>query len=175
MTHDTDPARPETGLSRSVRQVIDLPEFNFAVFAFLLNLPWELLQVPLYVGMADAPHWIATKICVFATLGDAVIMLVAYWAAALSAGSRFWFAGNCRTPILVFIGMGLAITLVLERLATGPLERWQYASAMPIVPFVDVGLTPILQWLLLPLLCLWFVRRQIGRAGVESPTAIGPR
>ena len=57
--------------------MLDLPELNFAVFAFLLNFPWEFLQIPLYVGMADAPHWDATKVCVLATLGDAVIVVVA--------------------------------------------------------------------------------------------------
>jgi hypothetical protein len=32
---------------------------------------------------------------------------------------------------------------------------------MPIVPWIRVGLLPALQWLLLPPLVLWFVRRQL--------------
>jgi len=157
----TDPAKRAVGLSSFLRQAIDLPELNFAVFAFLLNFPWEFLQIPLYVGMADAPHWDATKVCAFATLGDAVIMVVAYWTAAVAARSRYWFLKPRQWPITVFLLAGIAITIVLERLATGPLDRWQYAAAMPVVPLLGVGLTPLLQWLVLPLICLWFVGRQI--------------
>lgn len=34
-----------------LRVVRSAPELHVALFAFLLNLPWEFLQVPLYVGM----------------------------------------------------------------------------------------------------------------------------
>lgn len=168
----TDPAKRVTGLSGILRQVLDLPELNFAVFAFLLNFPWEFLQIPLYFGMAEAPHWDATKVCAFATLGDAVIMVVAFWMAAVAARSRYWFLKPRQWPITVFLLAGIAITIVLERLATGPLDRWQYAAAMPVVPFLGVGLTPLLQWLVLPPICLWFVGRQIPSAQSSIARAI---
>lgn len=155
------PAKRATGLSEILRRAINLPELNFAIFAFLLNFPWEFLQIPMYVGMAEAPHWAATKVCAFATLGDAGIMVVAYWMAAGAARSRRWFVEPRRWPTAVFISAGVAITIVLERLATGPLDRWQYAAAIPVVPLLGVGVTPLLQWLLLPAICLWFVGRQI--------------
>lgn len=158
-----NPAKHAAGMSGILRQVIDLPELNFAVFAFLLNFPWELLQIPFYVGMAEAPHWAATKVCAVATLGDAVIMIIAYWMAAVAARSRHWFVKPLRWPTAVFTSAGVAITIVLEWLATGPLDRWQYAAAMPIVPFLGIGLTPLLQWLVLPPICIWFVGRQISR------------
>lgn len=40
-----------------LRVVRSAPELHVALFAFLLNLPWEFLQVPLYVGMPTMPHW----------------------------------------------------------------------------------------------------------------------
>ena len=52
--------------------------------------------------------------------------------------------------------------LVLEPLATGPLGRWAYAEGMPVVPLLGVGLSPALQWILLPPLVAWFVRRQLN-------------
>lgn len=52
------------------------PEFNVVLFAFLLNLPWELWQVPLFDHMPLAPHWEAVKTCSRAAVGDAVIALV---------------------------------------------------------------------------------------------------
>ena len=42
----------------------------FALFSFLLHFVWEMLQVPLYVEMANAAHWEATRVCLFATMGD---------------------------------------------------------------------------------------------------------
>jgi hypothetical protein len=50
----------------------------------------------------------------------------------------------------------------MERLATGPLGRWAYADAMPVVPVLEVGLSPLVQWIVLPPLIVWFVRRQLG-------------
>ena len=65
-------------------------EFNVVVFALLLNLPWEILQAPLFAGMADAPFSYAIQGCARGTVGDAVIMLLAYWTVSAVAGSRHW-------------------------------------------------------------------------------------
>lgn len=48
---------------------LDAPETNVAIFAFLLNLTWELAQVPLFAGMPSAEHWQAILVCGRATLG----------------------------------------------------------------------------------------------------------
>ena len=150
------PARSPGPLCR----LLDVPAVNVAVFAFLLNYPWELLQVPLFRGMATAPHWEAIKICTSATLGDAVIAVAAFWGVA-AVGTRRWILTPSVGQLAGFIAIGVAITLVLEWLATGPLGRWEYAEPMPIVPLLGVGLSPILQWILLPPLVAWFVRRQL--------------
>jgi hypothetical protein len=141
-----------------------LPEFNVLVFAVLLNFPWELLQVPMFEKMADAPHWEAVKTCAFATLGDAVITLAAYECVAVVAGTRRWIVEPGKAAIAGFVSIGLSITVVLERLVLEGLwiTHWSYSPSMPLVPGLKVGLTPVLQWLLLPPLLVWFVRRQLG-------------
>jgi hypothetical protein len=40
----------------AMKSVTGSPEFNLAVFALLLNFPWEILQAPLFTGMADSRH-----------------------------------------------------------------------------------------------------------------------
>ena len=144
-----------------VRRVTDLPEFNVALFGFLLNYPWEFLQVPLFKGMATAPHWSAVRFCTRATLGDALIAVFAYWVVSAVIRRRRWITDPRWPQVAAFVGVGLLVTLLFERLATGPLDRWQYADAMPIIPLLGIGLAPLLQWLVLPPLLLWFVRRQI--------------
>lgn len=39
-----------------LRAVAGSPEFCVAVFALLLNFPWEILHVRLFAGMASAPY-----------------------------------------------------------------------------------------------------------------------
>ena len=63
--------------SRAVSAVTDSPEFNVAIFALLLNFAWEILQAPLYSETADIPHAQVTKAWLLATVGDALIMLIA--------------------------------------------------------------------------------------------------
>jgi hypothetical protein len=138
------------------------PEFSVLVFSFLLNLAWEVWQVPFFRGMADQPHWLGVKACSQATFGDAGITLAAFWVTAIFARTRSWIMQPGRSDIASFIGVGLAATIILETLAIGVFKRWDYSDAMPRLPILGTGLLPLLQWLVLPPLVLWFVRRQIG-------------
>jgi len=138
------------------------PEFNVVTFSFLLNLAWEVWQVPFFRGMADQPHWLGVKACTQATFGDAGIALIAFWVTAFFARTRGWITQPGRLDIAIFVGVGLVATVILEALAVGALDRWTYSDAMPRLPILGTGLLPLLQWLTLPPLVLWFVRRQIG-------------
>jgi len=144
--------------------VTDSPEFNVAIFALLLNFAWEILQAPLYAGMADMPHAEVTKACLQATLGDAVIMLLAFGAVAAVARSRRWLAAASGWQLALFIAIGVSITVAIEWLATRGywIGNWNYLPTMPLVPGTRIGLTPLLQWVVLPLLTVWFVRRQLA-------------
>lgn len=149
---------------RTASGLLDAPELNVVVFAFLLNLAWEVWQVPFFQGMAEAPHWQGVLTCTRATAGDAGIALTAFWVAAARAGTRYWILRPRRTDLGMFIGAGLVLTIAFEALATGALDRWAYAESMPRLPVLGTGLLPVLQWLLIPPLVVWFSRRQIGAA-----------
>ena len=155
-------------------KVTDQPEFNLAVFAFLLNYPWEFLQVPLYLGMANAPHWEGIKRCTLATVGDALIMLVCYWAVVVVARTRWWVLRPSAPQLTGFAASGVVIAVVVEHFAlqsNDPNWSWRYAPSMPIVPLIGTGLAPLLQWLVLPPLVVWFVKRQLAHLGSRR----GPR
>lgn len=137
------------------------PEFNVILFSFLVNLPWEFWQVPFFRGIAELPHWLGVQVCTRATFGDAGIALAAFWVAAAFAGSRAWIIRPRRQDIATFMGVGLMVTIALETLATGALDRWSYGEMMPRLPVLGTGLLPLLQWLALPPLVIWIVRRQI--------------
>ena len=140
------------------------PELNLFFFSFLVNFVWEMWQVPLYEGMAAAPHFKAVRVCTQASLGDGLISVVAFWAAATLTGTRHWYLRLRPAALVTYLAAGVAITIVLEWLATGPLQRWQYDAAMPRLPFLGTGLLPVLQWLFLPPLTLALMRRQTRNA-----------
>jgi len=64
-----------------------------------------------------------------------------------------------------FSAVGVAITAVIEWLATRGhwAQSWVYSSVMPVIPGLEIGLSPLLQWVILPPVAVWFVRRQSAR------------
>ncbi|MBK6631198.1 MAG: hypothetical protein IPG33_09135 [Betaproteobacteria bacterium] len=144
------------------------PEPNVLLFGFLLNLPWELLQIPFFAGMPSAAHWDGVIQCVRAAAGDAVILLGAFWAAACLQQTRNWISQPLPRTYLAFISAGLLVTVVLEWWATRVSGRWAYAETMPTIPVLGTGVLPLLQWLLIPPIVVWLVRRHI-RQGFSPP------
>ena len=141
-------------------RLFTLPEANLFVFGFLVHYPWEFLQVPLFAGLAEAPHWEGVKFCSGAALGDAALTVVAYWLAAMVAGRR-WIVEIPGRAVAVYLATGLIATVSLEWVNAEVLGRWEYAGAMPTLPLLGTGLSPLAQWILLPLLVLGIVRRQL--------------
>jgi hypothetical protein len=143
-----------------IKRLSESPEANVIFFSFLLNFVWEMWQVPFYKSLPTMDHMDAVRICTQASIGDALISLLSFWAAAGVIRSRRWFLSLTPLSVLIYWAMGVAITIVLEWLATGPLDRWQYSAAMPRIPALGTGLLPLLQWTLLPAVVLFLVKRQ---------------
>lgn len=137
---------------------ITTPELPLVLFGFLLHFLWEMWQVPFFVGMASAAHWEVVWACTQATFGDVGILLLAYWAAAATTRSRWWLLAGRNGPFFVYIGTGLAITVVIEAVSTDVLERWSYVEPALVLPVLGTGAAPLLQWLLLPVLVLTLTR-----------------
>lgn len=148
-------------MSRFGSSVSSAPEVFVVLFSLLLNLAWEMWQVPFFEGMAEGRHWDGIRVCTQAAFGDALISLGAFAVVALWTGSRRWLIAPRKRELALYLGVGLAVTVVFEALATGPLDRWSYGEHMPRLPWLGTGVLPILQWLLLPLPILWLARNQV--------------
>jgi len=95
-----------------------------------------------------------------------VITWTAYALAAGSMQRRWWLGASHRgRALIVFLGVGLVITVVLEWLNVYVWRRWAYSPDMPMV--LGIGLAPIVQWLLVPLVTLWLARKQLGMTAGE--------
>jgi len=150
---------PVTSVWRPAPGLVYLPELVLAWLLFLAHFAWEMLQTPFFSGMAARPHWIATLICLRATLGDVAIGLISVAAVALWQRDRWWFLSPSHAAIAVYLAAGLMATVALERHAVVSAHRWSYSELMPIVPGLGVGALPVLQWLLLPWPILYLLRR----------------
>ena len=153
-------SRPITGIST----IATLPEFSVAVFSFLLHFVWEFVQAPTYSGMVDMPHWDGIKMCLSATFGDVGFALTAFWITAIVSRSRQWMGNPHSWQIIVFLAVGIGLTVGFEYYYTQISLRWTYSELMPLVPPFGTGLSPLLQWIVVPLLTVWFARRFIPKS-----------
>jgi hypothetical protein len=151
-------------MSDALKPITNSPEFNVAVFSFLLHFVWEFIQAPTYAGMVEMNHWDGIKLCTAATFGDVGFALTAFWVTSLVARSRRWIFEPSALQLLVFLGVGIALTVGFEYYYTTISLRWTYSDLMPRVPPFGTGLSPLLQWIVIPLLVVWFVRRQVRGA-----------
>ena len=117
------------------------------LFSFLLNLAWELIQAPLYNGFTFSVSHIT--FCGLAALADAIMVMLIYFSLAIIYKNPLWIQrfNFQRTFTLILIGGIGAILSEMRHLSIG---TWSYTSSMPILPFVHAGLSPVLQFMVLP-------------------------
>ena len=140
------------------------------------NLAWEGAHVRLYTLWNEASPGEVARAVLHCTAGDGVLGAAALWAALALTGARAWPDERFGLVALVTTLLGVAATVIIEWLAVEVLGRWAYTPAMPRLPPLGTGLTPVLQWVLLPTPCLWAARRLVsasrrsrGRSGEGHP------
>lgn len=147
--------------TRNSIDITDIPEFGIVVFSFLLHFVWEFIQAPTYAGMIEMNHWDGIKLCTSATFGDVGFALTAFWLTSVASRNRQWVFEESlmRWPLVLFLAVGLGLTVGFEYYYTNISLRWTYSELMPLVPPLGTGLSPLLQWIVIPLLVVWFMRR----------------
>lgn len=139
------------------------PEVHIAIFGFMTAFIWEILQMPFF-DVGSASDWEKTLGCTRATFGDAGIMVFAYTVVSILKHDRKWMHYPTYRMITIYLLTGLGITVVIEGIATNVPSSWawgwQYSELMPLLPGTNIGVVPILMWLIIPSITLWFARRQ---------------
>lgn len=137
-----------------------------ALFA-ILNLVWEFLQLPLYKIWWEKSWGQILFALAHCTLGDVLIGIFCFASALVIR--RVWFkAWSVFTWqfIAVFVMLGFAYTVYSEWQNVVISKTWAYSAAMPLVPPLGTGLSPLLQWIVVPLLAFRLARK----TGSTSPT-----
>ncbi|NIL99835.1 MAG: hypothetical protein GTN79_08975 [Gammaproteobacteria bacterium] len=136
---------------------------HYLLWTVSAHLVWEVAQLPLYTLWAEAPARDIAFAVLHCTGGDVLIAGASLSLALVVAGrgdwpgARFWRVAALATAI------GAGYTVYSEWLNTGVRAAWTYADAMPVVPGLGTGLSPLAQWLVLPPLGLWLCRRGLWR------------
>lgn len=117
-----------------------------SLITFVLHIIWENAHATLYQGYSFFEH--IFSICLWATLGDVLITLSVFVIISLLKNNFNWIPVLNKKDIIVLAIIGLFIAIDIEWRAL-LFDRWTYTDSMPIVPYLKVGLTPILQMILL--------------------------
>lgn len=128
--------------------------------AFLLNAVWEILQIPLYVE--GVYTWSHILFCLLASVADAIMVLLIYFGFGMIYKNALWIQ-NLNTSRIAFLVLAGGIGAILAETRHLSIGTWSYAESMPIIPIVNVGLSPVLQFMILPLLIYWVAFKVIGR------------
>lgn len=144
---------------------------RYLLFNAAAHSVWELLHLPLYAQwQVEAPLRNALFLarCI---IGDVAIALGALVIALLLVKDANWPSRSYAPVGAVAVMLGLAGTVLIEWLNVGVLKTWVYSELMPVIPLVNAGLSPVAQWLIVPLAGLWWARR--GASAAAPPTAAG--
>jgi hypothetical protein len=130
---------------------------------------WEAVQLPLYTVWSQGDRRRILVALAHCTAGDLLIASSSLVIALLLAGGG-WPAqdDSYRRVAWLAILLGVAYTLFSEWLNVEVLKSWAYSPLMPVVPGLGIGLSPILQWILLPALGFAVARRRNSTRSASS-------
>jgi hypothetical protein len=138
---------------------------RYLVVTVLGHVVWESAQLPLYtLWRTGTPREIAFAVA-HCSVGDVVIASIALLFALVAFGTHDWPRVRFGAVAVTAIAVGLAYTAFSEYLNTVVRKSWAYSDFMPVVPWLGVGVSPVLQWLVIPPLALASSRR----AGFHLP------
>lgn len=146
---------------------------RYVVVSLLGNLIWEFAQLPLYTLWYEGSVREIVFAAVHCTGGDVLIASASLLAALLFAGDSRWPRARFRTVSAITILSGLAYTIFSEWLNTEIRGSWAYSEWMPTLPLIGVGLSPFAQWLVVPMVALWWARGPLGAVAGREADARG--
>ena len=144
------------------------PNMRHGIAAYLgvsaiAHLVWETVQLPLYTIWLESRSQDIAFAVVHCTVGDIMIAGLSLLAALVVLGARTWPTERFLPVVAVTILIGIAATIFGEWLNTSVRKSWTYSVLMPVVPWIGTGLSPLLQWLVVPVLGFAAVKRNRGR------------
>lgn len=134
---------------------------RYVVFILMANLFWEFAHMKFYTLWREGTISEIVLAAVHCTGGDALIATASLVLVLLVFGknwplsvSKYW-----AVAILV-IFVGVSYTIFSEWFNIVVRQSWEYSDLMPVIPVLNVGLTPLLQWIMIPAAGFWYAYRR---------------
>ena len=139
------------------RDARSLIAFGYLPWLGGLNLAWEAAQLPLYTLWNEASAGTNAFSVAHCTAGDIAIGGAALIMVLILGRERAVSEWRWRRIAVWTALAGVAYTAFSEWSNTAILGSWAYSELMPTlnVAGIDIGLSPLLQWLVLPPLALY--------------------
>ena len=120
----------------------------WSAIAFALNLAWEIAHLRLYTIWMEADGLRIAWAVFHCSLGDVVIALAMFALAGMALRRADWPASRPWAGGAIVVIGAMAYTVWSEWHNVYRAGSWGYAASMPLI--FGIGLSPLLQWLILP-------------------------
>ena len=131
------------------------------ISAFVMNFIWEISQAFLY-----APHYVGIAdfivVHLIATVGDVVMLVIIFIITSLFYKRWNWVKERKGDSYIIVALLGFIFAVAIEKYALSA-GRWAYNGLMPIVPIINVGVTPVLQLTIIASLLVFLVKRYASK------------
>lgn len=114
------------------------------------HLAWEIAHVPLYTLWLTGTWSQISYAVIHCTAGDGMIASVCLCGALVLFGRPCWPDQNYAKVAVATIIAALCYTVFSEWLNVEVRAAWAYRDIMPLLPPFGTGLTPFLQWIIVP-------------------------
>ena len=127
------------------------------ITSFLLNFAWEFLQSPLYDCFNDSladnySHYL------LAIIWDSIYTILIYGIIAIINKDLGWIQNSLnRKNIAITVILWIILAIFIEYKWVYILWKWNYSNLMPMI--LGIGIMPLLQMMILPVLSFKIVRR----------------
>ncbi len=133
-----------------IRKIESIRTYIIRIFVIsvILNFVWETAQIPFYYNNQITIS--TTLFCLIASLGDGIMILIIFFTGKIIFKNNYWIENLNIKKISLILTAGLLLSIIVE-LAALKLNLWSYSNLMPTLMFLGIGLSPVLQMLILPI------------------------
>ena len=126
-----------------------------------LHVVWEFAHMPLYaVWHTGTPLEIVYN-GLHCAIGDLMIAASSLLLAVVLIGREQWPSDRWWAVVVTAGTLGVGYTIFSEWHNVFVLRSWAYGDLMPRLPGIGIGLSPLLQWLVIPPLAFWLTYRRV--------------
>ena len=132
------------------------------------NLIWEFAQLPLYTLWKTDTAGQITYAVLHCTAGDVLIAGGTLAGSLLLLGTAKWPHARFLPVATATLISDIGITAYIEHLSIAR-GIWAYSDLMPMLPGTGIGLSPLAQWIVIPVLALMMTRSIKPSRGLDLP------